>query len=503
MLATSLSASAMPVVRRARHMHSPLRQTKPASRTIAAHVALAALALPATAFGAKAPQPAHKQASSRGALVQLSGAGGCLVDRSTKPPGKCGSARALKGPGPFMGSRAIALSPDGKNAYVASSASDAIAIFNRGARSGKLTQAKGSAGCIAAAGAAGCAPAIGLDGPNSVAVSADGRNVYATARDSSSVVTFLRNPKTGALAQAPGGCVSALPLPGCGAGRALGGPDVVVASPDGKNVYVGAFFGNAVVVFNRDPATGVLTQPADASGCIVETATSGCTTGLALSSVEGMAISEDGKNVYAAAAVSNALLNFSRDTSTGALIQATDGSGCIVDAPLAGCTTGTELSGANAVAISPDDGDVYVTSLLSNSVTSFTRSASTGALAQKAGSAGCVVFLRAAGCSLGHALAAPEGLAVAPDGANVYAAAFASSAVDVLDRNRKSGGLIQKPLRAGCLSPHPGPDCSSARSLTNVSSIALSPDGRFAYATAFGANAVAVFRRTTSQHPHR
>ncbi len=39
------------------------------------------------------------------------------------------TARALKGPGPFMGSRAIALSPDGKSVYVASSKSDAIAIF--------------------------------------------------------------------------------------------------------------------------------------------------------------------------------------------------------------------------------------------------------------------------------------------------------------------------------------------------------------------------------------
>ena len=68
-----------------------------------------------------------------------------------------------------------------------------------------------------------------------------------------------------------------------------------------------------------------------------------------------------------------------RDASTGALTQATDGTGCIVQSALAGCTTGAQLAGANAVAVSPDDSSVYVTSLTSNSVTSFTRTATTGA----------------------------------------------------------------------------------------------------------------------------
>ena len=53
-------------------------------------------------------------------------------------------------------------------------ASNAIAVFRRDASTGKLTQAAGTAGCIAAGGAGGCANAVGLDGPNSVAVSADG-----------------------------------------------------------------------------------------------------------------------------------------------------------------------------------------------------------------------------------------------------------------------------------------------------------------------------------------
>lgn len=396
-----------------------------------------------------------------------------------------------------MGSRAIAISPDGRNVYVAASRSDAIAIFTRNPQTGSLSQVAGTRGCIAAKGAGGCAKAIGLHGPNSVAISPDGRNVYATSRGSNAVVVFLRNRSTGALRQLPGtqGCVSGLSTPGCASGRALLGPDVVIISPDGKNVYVGSFFGNAVAVFDRGEPDGALAQPTGAGGCIAEAATGGCAAAVALGAPEGMAISRDGTSVYVATALSNALVVLVRNPSTGALAQATDGSGCIVDSPLSGCATGVQLSGANAVAVSPRGGSVYVTSLFSNSVTSFSAATSPAVLAQLPGTAGCLVYLRAVGCSFGRALVAPEGLAVSPDGADVYAAAFGSGAIAVLDRRRKSGSVAQKPGRAGCLAPHTVPGCSPGRAMRGVSSIALSPDGRYLYATAFGSDAVDVFRR--------
>jgi DNA-binding beta-propeller fold protein YncE len=457
---------------------------------------VAALVLPAGAYAASAPPaPSVVLKSEPGTLAQLKGSRGCLVDRS-KPAGGCGIARALKGPGPFMGSRAIALSPNGSSVYVASSGSDAIAIFRRDARTGVLTQPKGAAGCIAVKGAGGCAPAVGLDGPNSVAVSADGRNVYATSRGSNSISVFHRNRQTGALTQLPAaaGCISGLPIPICAAGRGLVGPDVVVISPDGRNVYVGSFFGNAIAVFDRDPSSGALIQPGDTTGCIAE-AISGCASGVALGAPEGMAISGNGASVYVASALSNAVAVLARNTSTGTLTQPASGSGCIVDSPLSGCTTGVQLSGANAVTISPGNGDAYVTSLFSNSVTSFTRSTSTGALTQKEGTAGCLVYLRAVGCSFGRALIAPEGLAVSADGSNVYVAAFDTGAIDVLDRGRKSGAVAQKPGTPGCLAPSSVSGCTHARALRGVSSIALSPDGRYLYSTSFGSNAVDIFRR--------
>lgn len=453
----------------------------PVPALFAAVVVLALLAVPAGA------------AAKAGVLTQLAGKQGCLIDRS-KLAGSCGKARALKGPGPFMGSRAIVVSPDGRNVYVASSSSDAIAIFSRDRKSGALSQGKGKGGCVSAGGGGGCAVAVGLDEPNSVAISPDGLDVYATSRAGNSLTAFARNPKTGALKQLPppAGCVSSLPLPGCVAGRGLLAPDVVVVSPDGTSVYAGSFFGNSVAAFART-ATGALTQLAGSAGCIAE-ATEGCATGIGLKSVEGLAISGDGASVYAATALSNAVVPLSRNPATGALAQAADGSGCIVDAALTGCTLGRELAGANAVDVSPGDENVYVTSLFSNSVTAFDRPGTT-AISQKELTNGCLIFLRSAGCSFGRALIAPEGVTVAPDGKNVYLASFKSGAIDVLDRKPKGGAVRQKPGATGCLAIAVN-GCTRARALKGVSSIALSPDGRYAYSTAFESNAVAVFKRS-------
>jgi DNA-binding beta-propeller fold protein YncE len=464
-------------------------------RAFALLVALVALVLPAGALAAPAaPQNPGKKAAQQGTLKQLSGARGCLVDRSTPTKG-CGTARALEGPGPFMGSRAIAVSADGKNAYVASSRSNAVVVFRRNPKTGALGQPSGAAGCVAAKGAFECGKAVGLNGPNSVAISPNGRNVYVTSRGSNAITAFQRNRSTGALHQLPGaaGCVSGVPLPGCATATALLGPDVVVVSPDGKNVYVGSFFGNAVVAFGRDAATGAIGQLSGGAGCIAE-ATGGCAVGLALGAPEGMAISGDGKSVYVATALSSAVVVLARDPSTGALTQA-NGSGCIVNVALAGCTTGLELNGANAVAVSPGDDDAYVTSLFSNSVTAFTRAASSGGLTQKEGTSACLVWLRAVGCSFGRALSSPEGLALSPDGANVYTAAFATGAIDVLDRSAESGAVAQKPGLAGCVATRSVPGCTHGRALRGVSSIALSPNGRYLYSTSFGSNAVDIFRR--------
>jgi DNA-binding beta-propeller fold protein YncE len=468
---------------------------KRVSRALCALPVVAVFAIPASAGAAPNPQRSRPPVTTLGALVQLPGSGGCVIDRSQAGRG-CSRVRALRGPAPFLGSEAVAISPDGRNVYVAASSSNAIAVFKRNARTGRLTQGAGVTGCIAANGAGGCASGLALDGPNSVAVSADGKNVYATSLNSDAIDIFTRNLATGALSQAPqGGCIANGPISGCATGRALDGPDVVTVSPDGLNVYVGSFEGSSVAMFIRDPSTGALAQPTGSSGCIVEVPASGCAGALALASPEGMAISADGNDVYVAAALSGALDTFNRNASTGVLTQLAD-AGCIVDTALSGCTVGVQVAGADAVVVSPDDDDVYVTSFLSDSVTAFTRAAKSGQLSQQTGTSACAIYVLAVGCSLARAFSAPEGLAVSPDGASVYATAFASGALDVFNRG-ESGALIQKPRSAGCITTSTTAECTPARGLLGASSAAISPDGRYVYSAAFASNAVAVFKRIT------
>jgi DNA-binding beta-propeller fold protein YncE len=479
-------------------------------------VLLGLLAVPALAGAAKKgkePTPQPPAETTTGSLEQLPGRLGCLSSGKAAKKA-CGQARALKGAGPGVGSRAIAVSPDGHNIYVAASGSDAIAIFDRNPATGALTQPKGKAGCVAAVigqakGERGCGLAVGLIGPNSVAVSPDGRNVYATSRGGSSITTFIRNRRTGELRQLPpsaSGCISGLPIPTCTTGRALKWPDVVVVSPDGKNVYVGDFAGNGVISFSRAGKAGALTQLPGTAGCITEAATEGCAQGKEMNNIEGMAINPSGTTVYAASPFSNAIDILQRNGITGALGQATDGTGCITNEAVSGCAQGYEFDGVNALVVSPKGGNVYATSLTSNSVTMF-RPTEGGGLAQPArpegenvpagisSPEGCLVYLRSPGCSFGRAMKAPEGLALSPTGDSLYVTAFETGAMDVLDRSLKTGVVTQKPGERGCLAAATVGGCAPGRAMSLTGSVVVSPDGRNVYSTSQKSDAVDIFRR--------
>jgi DNA-binding beta-propeller fold protein YncE len=94
-------------------------------------------------------------------------------------------------------------------------------------------------------------------------------------------------------------------------------------------------------------------------------------------------------------------------------------------------------------------------------------------------------------------LSGPEGLAVSPAGASVYATAFTSGALDVFGRNADSSAVTQKPRAPGCLVGSAVPGCLIARGLHGASSVAVSPDGRNVYSASFDSNSVGIFRRVT------
>jgi DNA-binding beta-propeller fold protein YncE len=404
-----------------------------------------------------------------------------------------------------VGSDAIAVSPDGKNLYVASRRSHAIAVFGRNLATGTLTQAPGPAGCVAAGGAEGCGPADGVGGPVSVAVSPDGKNVYAASMSGSSLAIFRRNPSTGALTQLKGtaGCVAKKAGPGCASARGLNSADVVQVSPDGKNVYAGAFLGAAVVAFSRDPSTGALTPLPGESGCIAA-AIAGCAKGIATHGSEGLAVSADGKNVYVAAFLSSAVDVFTRNAATGALTQAKNGTGCLTGTPQSGCRAARALKGAESALISPNDRTVYITAGISSSVVILTRALRSGDLTQAIGPLGCVQNKLLNGCAPGRPLFDPEGLAISPNGANVYAAVYAGSALDTFNRNHGTGALTQKPGRPGCLTSRALRGCARAHGgVRGAGSAVVSPDGKYLYAAAELSNSLTVYSITSAGSDHR
>ena len=275
--------------------------------------------------------------ASGSALSQLPGEDACVSDSSY--PGSLGTCRQAVGLGLIQ---SIAISPDDKSLYTAAVGSDAVAAFSRDMTSGLLTQVPGGAGCIqdpSATAEPGCTQGEALQIPDWVTVSPSGTNVYASAAVSQAVDVFTRDTTSGGLTQPSGtaGCISSSSPTPCAAGTGLQGPGVIQLSPDGKNAYV-ALFGNnlsntgGVAIFSVGSG-GSLTQLSGGNGCILDktSAVAGCTSSpdSVLRGVGSVAISPDGKFVYAAARVSETVTVYARDSTTGALTRVPGAGGCV------------------------------------------------------------------------------------------------------------------------------------------------------------------------------
>ncbi|MFN8111752.1 MAG: beta-propeller fold lactonase family protein [Solirubrobacterales bacterium] len=432
-----------------------------------------------------------------GKLTQKSGTAGCIaVDGAG---GACADGIGL------TGSSSVTVSPDGKNAYSTGSGDNAIVVFDRDTSTGELTQKSGTDGCISETGSGGdCADGVALGAAAAVTVSADGKNVYAAT--AAGVAIFDRNTSTGVLTQKAGtdGCISENGTSGypentpgaCVDGKALSGPSSITVTEDGTSVYVASEFSDAVVVLDRNVSTGKLTQKAGTDGCVSLTGTGGnCAFGVEINGPQSVSVSPDGENVYVSAFYSDAIAVFDRNATTGVLTQKTPPDACISDTGGGYCSNGTALDGASAVTVSPDGENVYATSYYSDAITIMDRDASTGVLTQKAGTDGCISQNGEGGaCVDGVALSTAVSVAVTPDGKNVYVSSLSPvSAIAVLDRDTSSGTLTQKAGTDACVSGDTSKPCGDATALDDVRSVAVSPDGKTAYAAAALSNSVDVF----------
>jgi 6-phosphogluconolactonase (cycloisomerase 2 family) len=368
-----------------------------------------------------------------GQLVQLSGPGACVSQLVTD--GICAEARALNGPD------ALAVSPDGRSVYVASSGvapnvagnSGSIAGFARDAATGRIAQPAGAAGCVGDLDD-GCGEARGIEVTSAVAVSGDGRSVYATGFGSDAVAVFARSPN-GSLTQlaGAGGCVAAGESEGCAVGPGLRGAADLAIAGGGANVYVASFRSNAIASFARDTRTGRLRQLAGDAACIAEqeseredgesTVVESCRPGKALTGATTVTTSPDGRSVYVLARdaiatfrrapgggltqLPGSISAFRRDSSSGAL------------SPMAALAS-SALDGVAGLTITPGGDGLYAVSPYQDAVLAFTRKAD-GRLDQPRGAAACVSDVeRTDSCMHAQVLSRASAAGVSPDGRHLY-----------------------------------------------------------------------------------
>ena len=178
-----------------------------------------------------------------------------------------------------------------------------------------VSQDVGLAGAPAPA-AAGCLAAAGLNDPTAIALSPDGANAYVTSAEAGTVASFRRDGTTGALVPVAGGCLAdtaALvgPAAGCNAATGLVGAVDVVVTADGMHVHVAASQADAVASFLRDPVNGALTQLPAPHSCLSAAGLAGCAQASRLSGASALALTPGGRHLVVTAR-SGAVLSLER-----------------------------------------------------------------------------------------------------------------------------------------------------------------------------------------------
>ena len=362
---------------------------------------------------------------------------------------------------------AIVIAPDGSRVLVASTDSNALAVFVRG-KKGKLTQFVGNEStnaCTSDDGSGPCQNGHAFLGPMDVAIS--NSSVYVASAGSDAIDILSKDEGSRQFEQASGakGCFSETDG-SCTPGKGLTGASSIGINPQGGNnfVYVGG--DHSIAAFRRDLQGGALTQlpvaaanPSD-SACVKNVADSdGCHVVPQLTgTVVGIALSSDGKFLYAAVSGSpGALLIFSR-AAQGHLTYV----GCVSDGGAGGCVSATDLDDPTGVSLNRSGNNVYVASHGSGAVTVFARDRFTGLLTQLGGT---------------QFITAVNKVVVASNSKSAYATS--DNGAWSFFRNKKTGALTPADGNTDCLTvPPPG---TGFCAIAGAQGIAASEGGKNVY----------------------
>ena len=463
--------------------------------------------------------------SSGQSFTQLPGHEGCVralgafvfdysdefVDEEGPSPlADCDTASGLGNP------QTLLVTPDQRALLVAAGGGDqgsnAVVTMNRSAANGALSFGScmsndAGDGQLGSDGA--CADAEGLSAPRRMALTKDGRWLYATSWSPGALIWFERDPTTGKLTQR--GCLKKFAWPGehCVTTSLLDGATGVALSPDARYVYVTGMNAGSLSVYRRDVATGDLTF----ASCVSDTGSDGlCDNVAGLRGAADIRVAPDGRGVYVLAKSSfGDLAAFDVDPTTGRLTER----GCwgAHVAEHGRCTAVPSLEGAVTLALSPDGDDLYVGATGVGALTDFRRHAD-GSL--DAGACYREAQLRAAdltttytdyvdeldtepvkateGCAPLLALA-PEQLAISNDGRSVFTGGYdhatdETTTLDAFSRDPQTGALTW----SGCAQEDAVYRlCADVRGLDGLNAIAVSADGRSMYTASSSTQSVAVF----------
>jgi DNA-binding beta-propeller fold protein YncE len=443
---------------------------------------------------------------ANGALSQLGEPSNCIGEVKEEVA-KCGASV----PYGLSFAYQIQVSPDGKYAYSVGVNGDLIE-YERNQANGALTPI----GCFsslpksepACAGENAEMEVAAAGRPAAIAISPDGASVYVVSQLNNTIAEFSRNSETGLLSKI--GCItSETSLSECGANTSAKGLSVpygVIVSPDGENVYVTGFGEQAVAEFKRDTGTGALTQLASPNECIGD-AGSGCgTTGIGLKEDIGVVASPDGKNVYVAAGATGTegdVAAFTRGVE-GALEQLPGAEACISE-KVSGCATGEHIRGVEDLLVSPDGKNVYANSSETSSVIELKRQGS-GALEELASPNECVSTETLTGCQEVKGINGAFGVAISPQGEDVYVAGAGENAVAAFERNPTSGVLKQltgNPCVTEQATGCGDPEFDERVGLKFARRLTVSPDGTNVYVAGQADHAIAELARTVKPSASR